>query len=410
MVYGDAGLNSMSQAFHSLFRQHLMKSKWSNKPRPILINNWEATYFDFTEACILQIAQKAKELGIELFVLDDGWFGERNDDSSSLGDWDVNYKKLPNGIAGLAKKINDLGMMFGLWFEPEMVNEESKLYRMHPEWVVRTPGRKPSYGRNQFVLDFANEQVVDFLFHKIEAILRCGRISYVKWDMNRNITEAYSPTLPKDRQKEFYHRYILGVYALYERLIQAFPEVLFESCASGGGRFDAGMLYYAPQAWTSDDTDAVERLHIQYGTSMIYPIVSMGSHVSAVPNHQVARSTSLKMRADTACFGTFGYELDLIKLTEEDQQEVRQQIAFFKEYREVIQLGDFYRLQNNEHNRVAWMSVAADQSNAVVGIYKILAQPNPGLKKSNWQVCSHRLNTTVRKLDRRMNRSVKSRQ
>lgn len=259
-----------------------------------------------------------------------------------------------------------------------MVNEESKLYRMHPEWVVRTPGRKPSYGRNQFVLDFANEQVVDFLFHKIEAILRCGRISYVKWDMNRNITEAYSPTLPKDRQKEFYHRYILGVYALYERLIQAFPEVLFESCASGGGRFDAGMLYYAPQAWTSDDTDAVERLHIQYGTSMIYPIVSMGSHVSAVPNHQVARSTSLKMRADTACFGTFGYELDLTKLTEEDQQEVRQQIAFFKEYREVIQLGDFYRLQNNEHNRVAWMSVAADQSNAVVGIYKILAQPNPG--------------------------------
>lgn len=317
-----------------------------------------------------------------MFVLDDGWFGERNDDSSSLGDWDVNYKKLPNGIAGLAKKINDLGMMFGLWFEPEMVNEESKLYRMHPEWVVRTPGRKLSYGRNQFVLDFANEQVVDFLFHKIEAILRCGRISYVKWDMNRNITEAYSPTLPKDRQKEFYHRYILGVYALYERLIQAFPEVLFESCASGGGRFDAGMLYYAPQAWTSDDTDAVERLHIQYGTSMIYPIVSMGSHVSAVPNHQVARSTSLKMRADTACFGTFGYELDLTKLTEEDQQEVRQQIAFFKEYREVIQLGDFYRLQNNEHNRIAWMSVAADQSNAVVGIYKILAQPNPGLKKN----------------------------
>lgn len=381
MVYGDAGLNSMSQVFHRFFRQHLMKSGWSNKSRPILINNWEATYFDFTENRILQIAQKAKNLGIELFVLDDGWFGERNNDSSSLGDWDVNYKKLPNGIEGLAKKINDLDMMFGLWFEPEMVNEESNLYRKHPEWVVRTPERKPSYGRNQFVLDFSNEQVVDFLYNKMEAILRCGRISYVKWDMNRNITEAYSPTLPTDRQKEFYHRYILGVYALYERLTQAFPEVLFESCASGGGRFDAGMLYYAPQAWTSDDTDAVERLHIQYGTSMVYPVVSMGSHVSAVPNHQVARSTSLKMRADTAYFGTFGYELDLTKLSEEDQREVRQQIAFFKEYREVIQLGDFYRLQDNEQGRIAWMSVTADQSNAVVGIYKILAQPNPGLKK-----------------------------
>lgn len=381
MVYTQEGLNGMSQTFHRFFRSHLMKSCWSNQPRPILINNWEATYFDFDEEHLLQIAEEAKKLGIELFVLDDGWFGNRNDDSSSLGDWDVNIQKLPNGVEGLAQKIQDLGMMFGLWFEPEMVNEESALYRQHPEWVVRTPDRRQSYGRNQFVLDFANGEVVDYLYDKMASILRCGKISYIKWDMNRNITEAFSPTLPADRQKEFYHRYILGVYSLYERLTQAFPKVLFESCASGGGRFDAGMLYYAPQAWTSDDTDAVERLKIQYGTSMVYPVVAMGSHVSAVPNHQVARSTSLKMRADTAYFGTFGYELDVTKLDEEEKKEIREQIAFFKTYREVIQLGDFYRLQNNEQGRVAWMSVSQDRACAVVGIYKILAQPNPGLKK-----------------------------
>lgn len=381
MVYSNSGMNGMSQTFHSLFKNHLIRSKWANKVRPILINNWEATYFDFTEESILKIAEKAKSLGIELFVLDDGWFGERNNDSTSLGDWDVNHKKLPNGIDGLASKINDLGMMFGLWFEPEMVNEISSLYEKHPEWAVSVPNRNMTYGRNQFVLDFSNDEVVEYIYNKMANILNCGKISYIKWDMNRNITEAYSTTLPNDRQKEFFHRYILGVYKLYEKLTTAFPDILFESCASGGGRFDAGMLYYAPQAWTSDDTDAVERLKIQYGTSMLYPISSMGSHVSAVPNHQVSRETSLKMRGDVAYFGTFGYELDVTKMSDEEISEVKNQIEFFKKYREVIQLGDFYRLQNGENGRFAWMCISKDKSTAVVAFYKVLAQPNPSLKK-----------------------------
>lgn len=381
IVYSNSGMNGMSQTFHSLFKNHLIRSKWANKVRPILINNWEATYFDFTEESILKIAEKAKSLGIELFVLDDGWFGERNNDSTSLGDWDVNYKKLPNGIDGLATKINDLDMMFGLWFEPEMVNEISSLYEKHPEWAVSVPNRNMTYGRNQFVLDFSNDEVVEYIYNKMADILNCGKISYIKWDMNRNITEAYSKILPNNRQKEFFHRYILGVYKLYEKLTTAFPDILFESCASGGGRFDAGMLYYAPQAWTSDDTDAVERLKIQYGTSMLYPISSMGSHVSAVPNHQVSRETSLKMRGDVAYFGTFGYELDVTKMSDEEISEVKKQIEYFKNYREVIQLGDFYRLQNGENGRFAWMCISKDKSTAVVAFYKVLAQPNPSLKK-----------------------------
>ena len=378
--YSDMGLNSMSQNFHNLFKKHLMRGKWKNKPRPILINNWEATYFAFNEEAVLSIAKKAKEVGVELFVLDDGWFGKRNNDNTSLGDWYPNLEKLPDGIKGLSEKIHNLGLMFGLWFEPEMVNEISDMYSKHPEWVISVPGRKKTYGRNQYVLDFSNPVVVNAIFEKMDKILSESKIDYIKWDMNRNITEAYSKALPKEKQKEFFHRYILGVYDLYERLINKYPDILFESCASGGARFDAGMLYYAPQGWTSDNTDAVERLKIQTGTSLAYPVVSMGSHVSAVPNHQMNRNTSLKMRGDVAYFGTFGYDLDLNKLLPDEINEVKLQIDFFKKYREVIQYGDFYRISSSG-NYYSFMCVSSDKKTAILAYYKILATPNPSLKK-----------------------------
>ncbi len=381
LVYSDQGLNGMSHAFHDLFREHLMRGVWKNRTRPILLNNWEATYFDFTEESILNIAKKAKELGVELFVLDDGWFGQRNDDKSSLGDWNVNTQKIPSGIEGLCSKINELGLDFGLWFEPEMVNEISELYKAHPEWVIGVPGRDHSYGRNQYVLDFANPEVVDHIYHAMKNVLGKANIRYVKWDMNRNITEAYSTTLPADRQKEFFHRYILGVYDLYDRLTTDFPQILFESCASGGGRFDPGLLYYAPQGWTSDDTDAVERLAIQYGTSLVYPLISMGSHVSASPNHQTSRQTPLKMRADVAYFGTFGYELDVTRMEDEEAQAVKKQITYFKEHRDVIQYGDFYRLEDGSRGLYSWMAVSKDRKKAVMAYYKVMAVPNTSLKK-----------------------------
>ncbi len=377
--YSENGLNGMSQNFHELFNNNLVRGKYKNKFRPILINNWEATYFDFNEESILQIAKKAKDIGIELFVLDDGWFGKRDDDTTSLGDWSAYLEKLPNGIEGLCKKINDLGLDFGLWFEPEMINELSELYKTHPDFVIKTPNRRISYGRNQFVLDFSRNDVVDYIFTKMCETIEKSNISYIKWDMNRNITESFSLSLDADRQKEFFHRYILGVYKLYEMLIEKFPNILFESCASGGARFDAGMLYYAPQAWSSDDTDAIERLHIQYGTSLLYPISSIGSHVAAVPNHQVARVTSLNTRADVAYFGTFGYELNVNEISKEETQTMKEQIEFFKKYREIIQFGDFYRLQNG--NYYSWMVVSKDRKTAILGYYKILATPSPSLKK-----------------------------
>lgn len=392
MVYSDKGLNGMSQAFHNLFKEHLIRGYWKDKVRPVLINNWEATYFDFTEDSILEIAEKSKDLGIKLFVLDDGWFGKRNNDHTSLGDWHVDYTKLPNGIEGIAQKITDKGLRFGLWFEPEMINEISDLYKEHEDWIIGDPGRKRTYGRNQFVLDFSNKDVVDYLFEKMSDILKSSNISYIKWDMNRNITEAFSAKLPANRQKEFFHRYILGVYDLYDRLNAAFPYILFESCASGGARFDPGMLYYAPQTWTSDDTDAVERLKIQYGTSMVYPLSSIGSHVSAIPNHQVSRETPLKMRADVAYFGTFGYELDVTKLTPEEEHIVSEQIKFFKKNRELIQQGNFYRLENSEDGRYSWMVISKDQKTAILASYKVWATPNPPLKKVLLQGLNSELN------------------
>lgn len=377
MVYSNEGLNGMSQTYHDLYRTRLARGYWRDKERPILINNWEATYFNFNQEKILSIAENARDLGIELFVLDDGWFGKRNDDTSSLGDWFEDKEKLPNGIQGLSEKVDALGMKFGLWFEPEMVCKGTKLFEEHPDWIIATPDRRPSHGRNQFILDFSREDVVNHIFSLMDNILSKSKISYIKWDMNRYMTETYSQNLDVDQQGEVSHRYILGVYKLYERLIEKYPEILFESCAGGGARFDPGLLYYAPQAWASDDTDATERLKIQYGTSMVYPLSSIGSHISAVPNHQVGRITSMETRANVAYFGTFGYELDITKLSEEDKAKVKAQTSFFKENRQLVRNGQFYRLLSPfASNEVSWMVVSEDKKEAMVGYYKVLAKPN----------------------------------
>ncbi|WP_159722522.1 alpha-galactosidase [Enterococcus sp. CSURQ0835] len=377
MVYSQTGLNGMSHTFHELYQKRLARGHWRDKERPILINNWEATYFDFNEDKILDIAQAAQKSGIELFVLDDGWFGTRNDDSTSLGDWFVNVAKLPDGLSGLGNKIEALGMKFGIWIEPEMVNKKSQLYQKHPDWVLQTPGRAMSQGRNQYVLDFSRPEVVENIFEQLKAAFTDAPISYVKWDMNRSITEAFSAQFVADEQGKVMHQYILGVYSLYEKLIAEYPEILFESCASGGSRFDPGMLYYAPQAWTSDDTDAIERLKIQYGTSLVYPISSMGAHVSAIPNHQLLRLTPIETRANVAFFGAFGYELDLTKLASEEIQKVRQQVAYMKKHRKLLQFGTFYRLKSPfEGNVTAWMVVSSDQKQALVGYYRVLQQVN----------------------------------
>lgn len=379
MVYSDKGLNYMSQTFHEIFRTRLARGHWRDKVRPILLNNWESTGMNFTENQIVEMAKIGKDLGIELFVLDDGWFGGRDNDKRGLGDWFVtDFYKLPNGIEGLCKKINDIGLDFGLWFEPEMANEDSELYRNHPEYVLQTPERDMSVGRNQYVLDFSNPEVVKFIFDMMYKVVKNSNISYIKWDMNRYISECYSLNLPNSRQGEVYHRYILGVYSLYQMLIDEFPEILFESCASGGSRFDAGLLYYAPQAWTSDDTDAMERIKIQYGTSMLYPVTSMGAHVSVSPNHQTGRTSPFETRGNVAMFGAFGYELDVTKLTDGDKALVREQVEFFKKHRSVIQQGTFYRIESPFENKYysAWQSVSKDKTEAVVGFYRNLVKVN----------------------------------
>ena len=378
MVYSSSGLNHMSQTFHRLYRERLARGYWRDRVRPILINNWEATYFDFTEEKILKLARTAADAGIELFVLDDGWFGERSSDRAGLGDWVVNRDRLPDGIPGLASRIREMGMKFGIWIEPEMVNKDSDLYREHPDWILTVPNRNQTHGRYQHVLDFSRKEVVDTIFQMISDILKDGSVTYVKWDMNRSITECWSAALPADRQGEVFHRYILGVYDLYERLTSTFPQVLFESCASGGGRFDPGLLYYAPQGWTSDDTDAIERLKIQYGTSFCYPVSSMGAHVSTSPNHQVGRATPLSTRANVACFGTSGYEMDLNRLSERELAEIKDQVTFMKKWRRLLQYGTFFRLKSPfDGNIASWMTVSDDRSQAIVGWYRILNSVNP---------------------------------
>ena len=368
LVYSDEGLGGMSRTYHKLYRSHLCRGEWKEKIRPILVNNWEATYFDFNEEKLLAIAKDAADLGIEMLVMDDGWFGKRNDDRSSLGDWFVNEEKLKGGLKPLVEKVNALGLKFGIWFEPEMISPDSNLYRAHPEWTLCAPGREPSIGRHQYVLDMSRKDVQDYLFDVISGVLSGANIAYVKWDFNRNLSEAASAELPPERRKETFHRYVLGLYSLLERLISAFPHVLFEGCSGGGGRFDPAMLYYSPQIWTSDDTDAIERCRIQYGTSLVYPPSSISAHVSAVPNHQTGRVTSFETRGNVAMAGAFGYELDLTKLTAEEKELVKKQVAQYHAYAPLVQDGDFYRLISpfEDENRCAWMSVSADKSEALV--------------------------------------------
>ena len=361
LSYTQCGLNGISQIYHKLYRTRLCRGIYRDMERPVLINNWEATYFDFNEEKILNIARKAKKLGIELMVLDDGWFGKRDSDNCSLGDWHADMRKLPDGIEGLANKITAMGMKFGLWFEPEMISEDSDLYRAHPDWCVHINGRPRTKSRNQLVLDLSRKEVCDHIVEAVSNVLRSAPISYVKWDMNRNITEPYN--------SEFMHRYILGLYDVLERITSAFPEVLFEGCSGGGGRFDAGMLYYFPQYWTSDNTDAIERVYIQHGTSIVMPPSTMGAHVSAVPNHQVGRTTPLGTRGDIAMAGQLGYELDLEKLTDDEMDEIKAQIQSYKSIRETIHKGEMYRLLSPfEGNASAWEYVS---ENRVIVIYCI---------------------------------------
>ncbi|MGP7817270.1 alpha-galactosidase [Niallia sp. 01092] len=381
MVYSSEGLGEMSRTFHSLYSTRLTRGNYRDKERPILVNNWEATYFDFNAQKILDIAKVGKELGMELVVLDDGWFGKRNDDLSSLGDWIVDIEKLPDGLESLAQRVNEMDLQFGLWFEPEMISVDSDLYRAHPDWCLHVQNRPRSESRNQLILDFSRDDVCDEMIKRVSAILDAAPISYVKWDMNRHMTEIGSAALPADRQRETAHRYMLGLYKVMDAITSAFPDVLFESCSGGGGRFDPGILYYMPQTWTSDNTDAVSRLKIQYGTSLVYPIITMGAHVSAVPNHQVHRSTSLKMRGDVAMSGNLGYELDLTQLTNEEKETVKQQISTYKEIRKIIQFGDFYRLLSPfEGNDTAWLFANSDKSEVIAFYFTILAEPAAPLK------------------------------
>ncbi|ANE46234.1 alpha-galactosidase [Paenibacillus swuensis] len=382
LVYSPEGLGGMSRRFHKLYRTRLCRGLYRDEVRPVLVNNWEATYFNFNAEKIEDIAKAGKELGIELFVLDDGWFGKRDSDNSSLGDWIVDRKKLPNGLEDLVKRVRDMEMQFGLWFEPEMVSPDSDLYRAHPDWCLHVPGRRRTEGRQQLILDFSRKDVCDYIIKSLSDVLSSAPITYVKWDMNRNMTEIGSALLPAQRQRETAHRYMLGLYRVLEEITTKFPHILFESCSGGGGRFDPGMLYYMPQTWTSDNTDAISRLKIQYGTSMVYPISSMGSHVSAVPNHQVHRMTSLDMRGNVAMSGNFGYELDLTQFTEEEKSTVKAQVAFYKEVRSLVQQGDFYRLLSPfEGNETAWMFVSEDQRDVFAAYFRVLAEPNDAIRR-----------------------------
>ena len=380
MTYTDGGFTALSHIYHRAIRNNICRGKYKTARRPVLINSWEANYFDFNEDSLIQEAKLSADMGVELFVLDDGWFGTRNDDNSGLGDWTVNLNKLPNGLSGLADKINDLGMKFGLWIEPEMVNEDSNLYRTHPDWALAAPNRKPMLGRNQLVLDMSRSDVRDYLYDAISTLLRENNIEYIKWDFNRPVSDVYSGVLPADRQGEVSHRFVLGTYELMDRLTTDFPDVLFEGCAGGGGRFDAGIMYYSPQIWLSDDTDPIERLKIQRGSSFAYPVSTYGSHVSASPNHQTGRTTPLQTRAVVAMSGTFGYELDPTTLTREERDQIRHQIANFKSWYELIQRGLYYRLTAPDGSHYwAWQFVSPDKSESLLSMVVTHTLPNAPL-------------------------------
>ena len=378
MVYSDKGIGAMSRTFHDLYRGHLIRGQWKDKMRPVLINNWEATYFNFDEEKLYAIAKTASEKGIEMLVLDDGWFGKRNYDDCSLGDWVVNEEKLKGGLKPLVDRINALGMKFGLWFEPEMVSPDSDLYRAHPEWAIQIIGRDMTQAREQYVLDYSNPEVREYVYGQIRAILDSANVEYIKWDMNRALSEVGSTSLPRKRQRELWHRYVLGVYEVMDRLTTDYPYLLLENCSSGGARFDPGMLYFSPQIWTSDDTDAIERIKIQYGTSLCYPASAMGAHVSDCPNHILGRTAPFATRGDVALVGTFGYELDVTRIPEEDREAIPGQIAKFKKFNPLVRTGDWYRLGNpfEDDSFDAWMFVAKDRSEAVFTFVQILNRPS----------------------------------
>ena len=383
MVYSDQGINKMSQAFHSLIHERVIRSKYKNQVRPILVNNWEATYFDFDEKKLHPIVDDAKEMGIEMFVLDDGWFGHRDDDNSSLGDWSVFEKKFPNGLDHFADYVHQQGLKFGLWFEPEMISMDSDLYKKHPDYLMHVPGRLPSPSRNQYVLDLGRKEVRDNIFDQMNNILSSGKIDYIKWDMNRHLSDIYEADLPSARQGEVYHRYVLGLYDLLERVVDTYPDLLIEGCSGGGGRFDAGMAYYTPQIWASDDSDAIDRLSIQYGTSLVYPQSMMTSHVSVSPNEQNGRIIPFNTRGDVGMWGDLGYELDLTKMSKEDRQEVKNQVAEYKKIRQVTQYGTFYRLKNAQiSNQCAWETVSPDKNEVVLSVVKVMASAQPYLTKT----------------------------
>lgn len=383
MVYSGNGLGKMTGSYHDFYRNHLIRSKFKYKKRPILINNWEATYFDFNTEKLLAIAKQAKECGIEMLVMDDGWFGKRNSDNCSLGDWKVNEEKITGGLKYLVDEVNKIGLQFGIWFEPEMISPDSQLYRAHPDWAIQIAGREATQSRNQYVLDLSRPEVRDYAYECVASVLRSANIAYVKWDMNRQLSDMGSSYLPKERQQELFHRYVLGVYELQERLVTEFPELLLENCSGGGARFDPGMLYYSPQIWCSDDTDAVERLMIQEGTALVYPLSVIGAHVSDCPNHSVGRVTPFETRGHVALAGTFGYELDITKIPEEDRRLIPEQTATYNKYRHLIQEGDYYRIASyrENHKYDCWALSSKDKKDVLVTYVQVLGVPNSHSRK-----------------------------
>lgn len=376
LTYSSLGLNRLSQNLHTCIRKNICRGKYKEASRPVLVNSWEAAYFDFTGDTIYELACHAAEAGIELLVLDDGWFGKRIDDNRALGDWQVNEEKLGGTLNSLIKRINEKGVKFGIWIEPEMVSEDSDLYRVHPDWALQIPGRKPIRSRNQLVLDFSRKEIVDYIYGQISGILEQGNIEYIKWDMNRSLSDIYSAA-ENDVQGKVLYDYVLGLYDFLERLVKNYPDILIEGCSGGGGRFDAGMMYYTPQIWCSDNTDAIDRVKIQYGTSFGYPVSTVGSHVSAVPNHQTGRITPMHTRAVTAMAGTFGYELDLGKLTEEEKSEIRSQVEDYHKYEKLIQQGLYYRLTNPFSEEIgAWQFISEDKSEVLVNVVTLTKHAN----------------------------------
>lgn len=381
LTFSNKGLQGLSSNFYQAVNKHLIRSIHKQKERPVLINNWEATFFDFDRTRLTKILDRAKTIGVELFVLDDGWFGHRDNDRSSLGDWFEYPNKITGGLADFSQEVHDKGMAFGLWVEPEMVSKESELFTAHPEWILQVPGRPAAPGRDQFILDLSREEVQENLYQQLKKLFSSIEVDYVKWDMNRNMTDIFSQKLEAIQQGEVAHRYILGLYSLLERLTSEFPKILFESCAGGGGRFDAGMLYYMPQTWTSDNTDPISRIQIQYGTSLVYPISTMGAHIADIPSHQTKRKTPIEIRSDVASSGLLGLELDLAKVQDEDLQVMKEKIAFYKENRSLIQFGNFTRLLSPfENNDAAWAFIKPDQSECLVYYFQTLQQPEPAFK------------------------------